>query len=187
MSPDLNPIENLWRELKSACAKKTHANLKEASNWLHEVFTDCHCWHSSATIYQWRAPIIVLMEHFVFVLLNYYSRFFFLFCNLGHFIKLFLLHKIGTVVFISKHILNRTWNSRLPVIRTRTLCISGYTATLTIHKDEWLNKSNSALTISLTWVQRVETHKASHVQFRKPYILLKGLHKALLLCELKVT
>ena len=28
MSPELNPIENLWRELKSAIAKRTPAKLK---------------------------------------------------------------------------------------------------------------------------------------------------------------
>ena len=29
MSPDLNPMENLWRELKSAISKMNAANLKE--------------------------------------------------------------------------------------------------------------------------------------------------------------
>ena len=47
MSPDLNPIENLWRKLKSAIKRRT-ANLgelehmtvevQEASKWLRETF-----------------------------------------------------------------------------------------------------------------------------------------------------
>lgn len=56
---DLNPIKNLWRELKSSLAKGSPANLnerwhtapayraEEASRWLHETFTGCCCYYEA--------------------------------------------------------------------------------------------------------------------------------------------
>ena len=36
MSPDLNPIKNLWYELKSAIGEKKHANVQEIEQFAKE-------------------------------------------------------------------------------------------------------------------------------------------------------
>lgn len=90
MISDLNPIENFWRKLKSAIAKRTPAMGCKA------VIVA----KGSANKYYWQVPIIVSVVHFMFVLFNYYP----IFCSLT--LDIVFKQSIGSFSFISEDILN---------------------------------------------------------------------------------
>ena len=47
-SPDLNPIENLWWDLKKAVAARKPSNITELEAFAHEDWFDCNCkWYTN--------------------------------------------------------------------------------------------------------------------------------------------
>ena len=83
MSPDLNPIDNLWGELKSAIGEKNPANVQELEQiakeewekipaekckkhyrWLQETFGGCH--HCQRVCNQILKRVAVIAAHDVF-------------------------------------------------------------------------------------------------------------------------